>query len=81
MKKLEKEKRQKLEEEEQKLQQAEEEKNRLAKGTFCFYRQTTPQGVARLCPYKYIKHGHCPLIHGESLFFVTYSHGSGESNM
>ncbi len=28
-------------------------------------------------------HGHCHLIHGESVVFVTYwtSHGSGESNM
>ncbi len=34
MKKLEKEKRQKLEEEKLKIQQEEEEKNRIAKGTF-----------------------------------------------
>ena len=33
--------------------------------------------------YKYKIHGHCHLIHGESVVFVTYwtSHGSGESNM
>ena len=42
-----------------------------------------------LCPldphikYTQIKHGHCLLIHGKSVFLGTYwtSHGSGESNM
>ena len=39
--------------------------------------------VSNMAPYRYTIHGHCHLIHGESVIFVTYwtSHGSGESNM
>ena len=41
------------------------------------------KGGAELPVFMYIKHGHCQLIYGESVFFATYWAGdsSGESNM